>query len=251
MVRMKIMVALWYAAVASAGAEGIPVLVDISKAPGVEVFAQKSKALCEEWYPRINEILFGAAHPLPFNEIQIVFERKLAMEGAPAYTDGSAIHVWSDYIKTMPDDFRAMMIHELTHVNQHYPSIQKDSAWVVEGIADYVRHKYFEKDIEATLHVDANGRLKGYSVKEPYFYGLERKKVNLDPKGYLKTYTVASTFLFWLESRKDKEIVRRLNVALSEGRYSSKLFQQYCGQPLDTLWREFMTESKRTLPANQ
>ncbi len=35
--------------------------------------AEKAKAICEEWYPRINEILFGYGRPLPFSEIGIVY----------------------------------------------------------------------------------------------------------------------------------------------------------------------------------
>jgi hypothetical protein len=87
----------------------------------------------------------------------------------------------------MPDDFRAMLIHELTHVVQHYPHGQADAGWLVEGIADYIRHKYFEKDIQPTLRLDAQGVLYGYAATEPFFHGLQENHTSLADKGYLKS----------------------------------------------------------------
>ena len=139
-----------------------------------------------------------------------------------------------------------MMIHELTHINQHYGAYLHPTAvsWLVEGIADYVRHKYFEKDLEPKLRLDQNGYLKGYSSEYAAEYDLEKTKARLDNKGYLKGYTVAAAFLFWLEEHKDRDIIRRLDRALDEGWYSDDLFQQFCDAPLDTLWHEFMVQSR-------
>jgi hypothetical protein len=202
------------------------------------------KALCEEWYPKINAILFGEGHPLPFKEVQIVFEPTIFMGASadrtevPAYADQNTIHVNSDYLTHIPDEYLAMMIHELTHVVQNYNyKAAPDSVWLVEGIADYVRHKYYEKDIEPRLHLDASGKLTGFE--------LDRDKGQFDRKGYLGGYTVASAFLFWLEVRKDKNIVPALNKALRDEHYSDAIFQQHCGAPLDGLWQEFMAQSRK------
>jgi hypothetical protein len=46
---------------------------DISQARDTTVYAEESKALCEEWYPKINEILFGPGRPLPYSDVDIVF----------------------------------------------------------------------------------------------------------------------------------------------------------------------------------
>ncbi len=217
------------------------VLLDVSNAPDAGESALRSSALVVEWYPRINAILYAADHPLPFPVVVVSFEPGLQ---APAMTTGNVIHVSSRYIKVMPDDFRAMLVHELTHVVQHYAAVPPDAGWVAEGMADYVRHKYFETDIRETLHLDAQGRLSGYSSAEPFFRSLQDSGVSLTDKGYLKSYTVASTFLFWLEQHKDKDIVHALNIALSEGRYSPELFQTLCNAPLDALWAEFVAASK-------
>jgi len=135
------------------------------------------------------------------------------------------------------------MIHELAHVVQNYNEFPKTATWVNEGIADYFRHKYFEKDLESRLRLDSAGYLKGYSTEDIQLFNLEKIKAKLHQKGYLQSYVVASIFFLWLEERKDKDIVRKLSTALHEGRYSEDLFQQHCGAPLEALWREFFTQS--------
>lgn len=226
----------------TAGPADFQVRIDVRDARGKE-FAEASKALCEEWYPKINAALFGPDYPLPFQEVKIVFDPAIVTGPqrivVPAYTDGNAIHVNSEYSSTLhkhvPGDYSGMLIHELTHVDQHYRN-SDDAGWLVEGIADYVRHKYFEKNIEPRLHLDRNGNLRGFE--------LDRNKGTFATEGYLAGYTVTGAFLFWLEERKDKDIVPTLNRALRDGKYSAKLFEEKCGASLEALWREFVAQSK-------
>jgi hypothetical protein len=195
--------------------------------PKAKEVAAPAKLLCEEWYPKINAALFGLAAPLPVNEIKLVFEPSI-YEGIwpfrtviPAYADRNTIYINSDYASRLdPADFAGMLIHELTHIDQHYGDVG-DAGWLTEGIADYVRHKYFAKDIEPRL---PPGELAAQSYREGY--------------------TVTGAFLFWLELRKDKDIAPILNRALREHRYTPKIFQDRCGAPLDALWREFVTQSR-------
>jgi hypothetical protein len=223
--------------------EALRVLLDVSYAPDAGDFALKTSPLILEWYPKINQLLFGADHPLPFRLVIVSFQHA---QRFPAFTTNNIVHVSADTIKVMQDDYRGMVIHEVTHVVQHYPAGQADAGWVIEGIADYVRHEAFEKDIQPTLRLNAQGRLYGYGDKEPFFHSLENASADLTEKGYLRSYTVSSSFLYWLEVRKDKRIVQDLNLALSQGRYTPELFGQFCGEPLDALWGEFVKESEKT-----
>ena len=236
-----LLIALAVSFSASADQTNIRAFVDASCAAEARDYAVNSKALFAEWYPKINEILFGADHPLPQHEILVVLEPDLQF---PAFATGSQVHADCGYIKQMPDGYPAMMIHELVHIVQSYPAKPAETRWIVEGIADYVRHKYYEKDISPTLRIDHEGRLYGYGDREPYFQSLQTNRVDLSSKGYLQSYTVASSFLFWLETKKDKQIVRELNLAFSQGQYSPELFQKHCGKPLDDLWAEFVAYSK-------
>jgi hypothetical protein len=233
--------ALLTPAPARAADQPVRVLLDVSYAPDAGDFALKTSPLVLEWYSRINDILYGPDHPLPFNAVIVSFQHGL---NYPAFTAGNVIHVSADVLRNRKDSYEGMVVHELTHVVQHYSSPAPDARWVVEGIADYVRHQAYEKDIKPTMHLDAQAHAHGYGDNEPFFYSLQTTGADLHDKGYLKSYTVASSFLFWLETRKDKGIVRHLNQALAQGQYSPDLFRQFCGQPLDDLWAAYVKDSE-------
>ena len=140
------------------------------------------------------------------------------------------IHVNFSYLERVKYPYSATLIHELTHVNQQYKNYPE---WLNEGMADYVRHKYFERDIEAKLLP-----LDGY-----HFDGKQMDQAKFRKEGYLLGYTIAAPFLFWLEERKDPGLIIALNHALRDGRYSPAIFQQRCGSSLDALWSEFIAQS--------
>jgi hypothetical protein len=187
--------------------------VDCTKAPECGAFAAKSKALVEEWYPRINEILFGKGRPLPASEVILVFE---PMKGV-AHTSGNKIHISAEWVtKKAPEDY-GMVAHELTHVVQDYKG--KGDWWLTEGIADYIRDRYYEP-------------------------GARSLRINPDGGNYQKGYRVAAAFLIWLEQVKNKELVRKLNIASHDGTYRPELFKELCGADLDALWKEFAESQK-------
>jgi len=198
------------------------------------------KALMAEWYPKINTILYGAQFPLPYPTIHILFEPTIFSGTGPdrvvvpAYALDNTIHINEDYLTRIPDDYHAMLIHELTHINQHHKD-PGDAKWLIEGIADYIRHKYYERDIVPRLNLDASGNLKGVER--------DRNKHPFQQDGYRDGYTVTSAFLYWLELAKDKDIVATVNLALHDGNYSDAIFQRRCRAPLDTLWHEFIVQS--------
>jgi hypothetical protein len=237
---MRLAVALF----ASAGLCGVDaasfqVFVDVSDAPNAQPYAGPVKALFENWYPKINDVLFGKGAPLPFKEVRAIFKRTLEIDTGsgpqevPAYAKGNIIFVNFAYLGRMSDDYRAMLIHELTHVSQNYTGLSKSPArWLGEGIADYVRHKYFEKDLMPKLVWDSDGTLKDSDLD----------KAGLEKRGYLIGYTIAAPFLYWLELQKNREIVRSLSQDIRDSRYSTDVFQERCGASLDALWQEFLTQ---------
>ena len=218
------------------------VRVDISRAPKAKPYVKQTKELIAEWYPKINAILFGEDYPLALQEVQVIFEPKSFVAigshrvEVPAYEEEDVprsigrIHVNLSYLERVKYPYAATLIHELTHVNQQYKNYPE---WLNEGMADYVRHKYFERDIEAKLLP-----LDGYK-----FDGKQMDQVKFRKQGYSLGYTIAAPFLFWLEQRKDPGLIVPLNRALRDGRYSPALFQQRCGASLDALWSEFIAQS--------
>jgi hypothetical protein len=220
------------------------VSVDVSQVPEARPYVEQSRELVTEWYPKINAILFGEDYPLPLKEVQVIFEPKSFVgSGAdrievPAHEEEdiprsiARIHINFSYLERVRYPYRATLIHELTHVNQQHKNYPE---WLNEGMADYVRHKYFERDIEPNLQP-----LDGY-----YAGGKQMDQVKLRKEGYLLGYTIAAPFLFWLEKQKDPSLIVAVNRALRDGRYSPGIFQQRCGAPLDALWSEFIAQSPR------
>jgi hypothetical protein len=193
---------------ARAAEPAFTVHVDTSEAPECAAFAGKSKALCEAWYPKISEILFGKDHPLPSKDIWLTFK---PMKGV-GETRGNRIDISAEWVtKKAPDDY-GMVIHELTHVVQDYKG--RGVGWLTEGIADWIRDRHFEPG---------------------------KRVVRLTPKSsYLSGYNTAAAFLMALEERtKDTELVRKLNMASHDGTYTDALFEKLCGKPLPELWSEF------------
>lgn len=188
------------------------ITVDYSQAPQCQAFAEKSKTLVEEWYPKLNSILFGENHPLPYPAVKLVFKPMKGVAG----TANNEITISEEWVtKKAPDDY-GMVIHELTHVVQNYKG--KGDWWLTEGIADYTRDRHFEPG-KRTHRIDR--------VKHSYKQG----------------YGVAAAFLIWLEETKtkDKELVRKLNTASHDGTYSPAKFKELCGADAETLWKEFLT----------
>lgn len=196
--------------------QSFEITVDYSEAPSCQPFAEKSKTLCEEWYPKVARILFGERHKLPYKEVKLVFK---PMSGVAATTD-NVISISEEWVtKKAPDDY-GMVIHELTHVVQNYKG--RGEGWLTEGIADYVRDRHFEPG-KRTHRID---RIKG---------------------SYRQGYGVAAAFLIWLEDvkTKDGDLVRELNTACHDGSFSAQKFKKICGAEVDTLWADFLSAQTR------
>lgn len=194
-----------------APAADFTVRVDTSKAPECEAFAAKSKALVEEWYPKINALLFDAARPLPVSEVVLIFE---PMNGV-AHASGNVIRVSAEWVtRKAPNDY-GMIVHELTHVVQDYRG--KGEGWLTEGIADYIRDGHFEK-----------------------------REHRIDPvkSSYRQGYGIAAAFLIWLEKTRRPGLVRELNLASHAGTYRPAIFTELCGADVDALWKEFVAARK-------
>lgn len=138
---------------------------------------------------------------------------------APAYTAGDEITINAGWIHDHPDDF-GMVVHELTHIVQAYPSAGDKPGWLVEGIADYIRWWRYEP---------------------------EAPRPHIDPQksSYRDGYRTTGAFLAWLLQTYDKRLVHRLDQALRTGTYPEAIFQQVTGKPLDTLWAEFVLSTQK------
>jgi hypothetical protein len=190
--------------------------IDLTEVPDdakVRAWAERSQAMCQDWYPVVSRFL-ATDDWTPPETVRLVLKKDLAIPGA---TTGATIQISVKWIGEHPDDF-GMVIHELTHVIQAYPS-GTQPGWLVEGIADYIRYWRFEPE-------KPHGRV-----------GPEAS--------YRDGYGTTGAFLAWLVQKYDHRIVRRLDDALRHRQYNDGIFRDATGKELDALWKEYVTEQGR------
>ncbi len=184
-----------------------PVIVlDFSGAPDLFGFAYRAKARCEAFYNPIANYL-GSVGYTPPSRLLFVFRER---DGVTGHT-GTRVEFGAKHFRENPHDHGAA-IHEMVHIIQKYPRL--DPAWLVDGIADYVR----------------------YYITEPVS---ARPKPEPDGTHYTDGDRVAAAFLYWVTHTHDKGFVPAVNAALREDRYTPSFWRERTGQDLDPLWAAY------------
>jgi hypothetical protein len=196
------------------GKETIVCTIDITESPESREWALKAGPYALKWYPKLEETLASEGYT-PTREFIILFQPR---DGAPAFASGNVINVSANWIKRRPDDF-GMVAHELVHVIQRYRGVPRDSGWLTEGIADYVRYYIVEPD----------SRQKGF---------------NPERQSYKNGYQPSAAFLNWIE--KDKPgTVSKINAALRQRKYNLEMFKELTGGTPDEMWEKFKETLKK------
>ncbi|MCX7799090.1 MAG: basic secretory family protein [Fimbriimonadales bacterium] len=190
----------------------VTVEIDVNRSPSSAVWAAQAKALAEEWYPELADLLRQSGWTPP-RRVTLRFE---PMEGV-AGTAGDVIHISEDWIRRRPDDW-GMVIHELVHVVQAYR--KPVPGWITEGIADGIRYGKFEPQRDSALHDPE---------RSPYRDG----------------YWSAGAFLTYLERLYDRRLFTRLNEVARRGEYSPEFWRRYGGRTLEQLWDEYRAWYRR------
>lgn len=194
-------------------APALTVELDTSEVPDLRAWGEKARDLMVEWYPRFVNLIPTQGFTPP-NKVALVLRKSDKGIGG---TSGGRIEVSSHWIEKHPDDI-GLVVHELVHVIQSYPS--PDPGWVTEGVADYLRWAIYEAKPLAWFHVPQ------------------------EAKGYRRSYQVAAGFLLWLESGPAPGIVNKLNTAMRKRAYSDDLFKKESGRSLDELWEDYRAARK-------
>lgn len=190
----------------------VNVHLDVSEVPELQAWGDKSKALCEEWFPKLLELLPSEGFKGP-DDVYLKFSKD--MRGVAA-TGGDHITVSASYVKHATNDF-GMVVHELVHVVQAYPPHKQGfetPGWLVEGIADYLRLFKYEPDAR-------------------------RPRINPEKDSYKDAYKTTAIFLDWVVRKYDKDIIAKLNRSLRAGEFKVDMFKDITGKNVDDLWKEF------------
>lgn len=190
-----------------------PITVDSKDAPELAAWGEVAKDICTDWYPILTSLLATKEgnYKSP-SELHFVFRNK---QDAPAYTGGNEISISADWVRKHPDDL-GMMVHELTHVVQHYPRNRHNTGWLVEGIADYTRWWRYEPD----------------SPRTP---------INFSKAKYTDAYRTTAYFLAFASAKYNRGLVPALDLALRKAEDPLPVFVTMTGKSADDLWTEFST----------
>ena len=216
--RLALCVALLPAAGLAAAAPPPPttgptlhVTVDASVAPDLQAEGDQLAKVAAGEYPRLCRELASAGYT-PIDTVKLKFQHIKV----PAYTTfaakDSTITLDVDWFHQHPDDL-GCVVHELTHTVQHY-ALRQPPGWLTEGIADWTRWFVFEP---------AN----------------KRPKPNPDTANYDDSYRTTAAFLDWAQRTYNPDLVKRLNAAGREGRYTDALWTQLTGHPVEDLGRRW------------
>ena len=182
----------------------------------------KLAPVCRAWYPKIVDMLPSEGFTPP-RGVTIAFINP--KDGPPAYTVGNRISCNINWFKKNRDgEAIGAAVHEMVHVVQQYgPRKQPPPSWLQEGISDYIRFYLYEPEKHGTRIADP-------------------AKVKYD-----NSYRVSANFLNWATESYGKDLIRKLNSAVRQGKYTDAIWPDLTqGKSLDQLDAEWKASlSKR------
>src|SRR5690554_6458662 len=182
-------------------------------------FIKEDNTLSPEVEKRLKEVFFHVYPQLvsAYNEdalTSVTIRIDKSYDGV-AYASSGRIVISQDWLERMPKDVD-VVTHEAMHVIQSYPR-RSGPGWLVEGIADYVRHRY---------GVDNEGG--GWSLPDLK-----------EDHHYTNSYRITARFLDWLERNGNEGLVKNLDSALRSRKYSDESWKEFTGKNLDELWEAY------------
>jgi Peptidase of plants and bacteria len=203
--------------------------IDTSGAPDLKEWAEKKLApVLAEWYPKIVDMLPSDGYNAPAK-----FSISIRPGKGVAATGGTRVTANSDWLKNeLKGEAIGSLLHEEVHVIQQYgyaprkfPGATRPPAWMVEGIPDYIRwYKY-----------------------EPESHGCEITKRNLSRARYDASYRITANFLNYVVEKYDKELIRKMNAAIRDGKYTEDLWKKFTGKTVQDLGDEWKSDIEKKL----
>ena len=199
---------------------GQEIVFDYSEAPELKDWVENTlKPVCVKWYPVIVAMLPSEGYEAP-KKFSIAFRKDYRGVAAAGGTRINCSVQW--FQRNLQGEAAGAVVHEMVHVVQQYPRAQggnRNPGWLVEGLADWIR--WFNYEPESA-----------------------RPKPRADRANYNDSYRTTGHFLNYVTNTYDKEVVKKLNAAMREGKYTEDIWKQATGKTLEELGKEW----KQTLP---
>jgi hypothetical protein len=207
---------------------GQEITFDYSAAPDLKDWVEtKLKPVCLDWYPKIVAMLPSDGYEAP-TKFTIFFSNDY--RGVAAAGGNRIVCATSWFKKNLDGEAVGAVVHEMVHVVQQYGRaranasgpVNRNPGWLVEGLADYLRWFLYEPE----------------SL---------RPHPRADRANYNDSYRTTGHFLNYVLNKYDKDVVKKLNAAMREGKYNDELWKQSTGKTLEELGQEW----KETLPKGE
>lgn len=181
--------------------------LDVADAPEMKEWAEKVVRVCERQYPMICTELASDGYRPP-TQIRMAFKKDF---NGVAEAAGNRIRGSVKYFTDRPNDIGAM-VHETAHCVQNYRR-RGLPAWLVEGIADYVRFWKYEPG--------KAGRVRPEQAR------------------YDGSYRTTAAFLAFVSENYEPKLVTKLNALLREGKYDVETWKKLTGKSVEELNQEW------------
>ncbi len=219
--------------IVEAGGGKYQIVIDTTETPDLTQWVQKELVpVVKEWYPKLVEMLPSEGYEAP-KRLSITFSA--SMQGVAA-TGGSQVRCAASWFRRELDgEAKGAIVHELVHVVQNFGRARRTNSnptrtpgWLVEGMADYVR----------------------WFLYEPETRGAEMTSRNISRARYDNSYRISGNFLNWVTETYDKDLLRKLNAAAREGKYTEELWKESTGHTMQELGEQWKASMEKKIAAD-
>ena len=205
--------------------------IDVTVAADLKDWSNRElRRVVSEWYPKLVPLLASDGCRPP---CELLFRFREDMGGTPASAGGGCVNlnaIW--FRRALGREALGAVVHEMVHVVQNYGKARRDNpkpapapGWVIEGISDYVR----------------------WFLYEPQSRGAEITKKKMARAKYDGSYRISANFLDWVTRTFDRDLVKKLNAAVREGRYDESLWRTWSGKSVQQLGEEWLVAQRSRL----
>lgn len=189
------------------------IVIDYTDAPEFKEWIEtKLRPALEKWYPIIVDMLPSEGYTAP-KRFTVTFQK--GMRGV-AYTAGTRVVCAVPWYKgNLQGEGVGSIVHEAVHVVQQYRG-RGNPGWLVEGLTDYVRWFKYEPTPAGTRPRDPAAAK------------------------YTDSYRTTAGFLNYIVVNIDKDIIKKLNTAMRQGKYTPEVWKEFTGKTVDELWADYI-----------
>jgi hypothetical protein len=213
--------------------DGTRFTIETTETPELTEWADRDLLpVVQQWYPKLVAMLPSEGFTAP-RTFSITFTDEY--KGVAATMGNRVVCAPPWFRRQLKGEAIGAVVHELVHVVQQYgrarrPGGTRPPGWLVEGLCDYIR----------------------WYLYEPQSKGAEIRPGSAATARYDASYRVTANFLNFVITKYDKDLIKELNAAMREGRYSAEIWKTRSGKPVEELAEEWkkMLAGPEAKPAN-